>query len=60
MPLLNGQKISQTDASKLMGVLCSSAEPELGGHSCELHCTRLLTLRCSTITPFGVPVEPEV
>ncbi|MNN18170.1 hypothetical protein D3C81_1313750 [compost metagenome] len=60
MPEHSGQKISHTELSKLYGAFCSNAPCSVGGDNCEPQCTMLQALRCSIITPFGVPVEPEV
>src|SRR5437660_7979262 len=59
-PCISGKKNSQTEISKLKGVFCSTRSAEVRGKTSLIQCRRLLTPRWGTITPLGLPVEPEV
>src|SRR5258708_7098149 len=59
-PTSRGQKNSQTETSKLNGVFCSTTSLKRSSYSHCIQMRRLTMPRCSTATPFGMPVEPEV
>ncbi|GAA2469626.1 hypothetical protein GCM10010198_15120 [Nocardia seriolae] len=59
-PVCKGQKNSHTDTSKVAGVFWSTASFASIGYSCCIHSRRFTIAPCSTATPFGRPVEPEV
>ena len=52
--------VNHTDASKEMEVRCSTASSGPIPKVPACHAVWLARLRCSIITPLGVPVEPEV
>src|SRR5215510_14852639 len=56
----NGQNSSDVDTSNAYGVLCNTASCSPNPCvSCNQH-SMFTTHRCSTITPFGLPVDPDV
>lgn len=59
-PLINGQKNSQTDTSKLNGVFCSTVSLASSAYACCIHSNRLVNAQWRLPAPFGCPVEPEV
>jgi hypothetical protein len=59
-PDTSGAMISQPDASKVNGVFCSTRSPGASSRADTPHRTRLAMPSCSTTTPFGVPVDPDV
>jgi hypothetical protein len=59
-PQASGPKISNTDTSKLSDVEASTRDSSSAPNSARAQCTSPTTLRCSTTTPFGRPVDPEV
>src|SRR5579859_287415 len=59
-PQTSGAKISNTDTSKLSEVEASTRDSSPGPNSALAQDTRLTTPRCSTTTPLGRPVDPEV
>ena len=59
-PASSGGKSSRAEASKLTGVFCSTTSPGPSGHASPIHPMTFASARCSTITPLGRPVEPEV
>src|SRR6476469_8478692 len=59
-PATSGQKISNTDTSKLSEVEATTHENPDDPNSDTAHAARSTTLACVTTTPLGWPVEPEV
>ncbi len=59
-PASSGENSSRTETSKLSDIRCSSASPAPSSQHRSPQASRLTTLRCQFITPFGCPVEPEV
>ena len=59
-PRASDQKISSTEMSKDRLVTASQASPSARGMTASMPAKKLATLRCSTMTPLGRPVEPEV
>jgi hypothetical protein len=58
-PMLSGEKISMTDGSKLTEVQNSTPE-STSRYASAAHSTMRTAVSCSTATPLGRPVEPEV
>ncbi len=54
------QKSSSTEMSKLRLVTASQTPGRWGAMTASMPAAKLATFRCSTMTPLGVPVEPEV
>ena len=59
-PQLSGTKISKTERSKQIDVLARTHSSVSGGKTSCAHAIISTALRCSIITPFGLPVEPDV
>ena len=59
-PQISGVKISNTDTSKLSDVETSTWDSSSAPNSARAQHTSPATLRCSTTTPFGRPVDPDV
>ena len=59
-PVASGVHSSHTDASNEIDVRCSTVSRAPMPNAAACHAVWLTRLRCSTITPFGRPVEPEV
>ncbi len=59
-PATSGPNISSTEMSNDRVVSASSTSSAVSPGSSSIDCRRLTTLVCSTSTPFGTPVEPEV
>ena len=59
-PETSGAKISKTDTSKLSEVEARTLASSSAGNSALAQHTRPTTPRCSTTTPLGRPVDPEV
>ena len=59
-PAVSGAKISNTDTSKLSEVEARTLASSSAGNSARAQHTRPTTPRCSTTTPLGRPVDPEV
>ena len=59
-PTASGVHSSHTDASKEIEVRCSTVSSAPMPNAAACHAVWLTRLRCSTITPLGRPVEPEV
>ncbi len=58
-PATNGDHNAVTVRSKENDV-CTSDSPDTAGYSALARVTYAASDRCSTTTPFGVPVEPDV
>ena len=54
------QKISSTEMSNDRLVTAIQTSPALCGIRSSMPAKKFAALRCSTMTPLGVPVEPEV
>ena len=54
------RNMSIADTSKFSDANCRNRSRSSSGQCATMPWTKLTTLRCSTITPFGRPVEPEV
>jgi hypothetical protein len=54
------QNSSSTEMSNDRLVTASQVPGGSCGMRSSIPAKKLVTLRCSTITPFGVPVEPDV
>ena len=59
-PAMSGANSSHTEASNDVLVRCRTTSLAVSGNSCRIQAMWLTTARCSTITPFGVPVDPDV
>ena len=59
-PCSNGPSSSQNESTKFDGVRWQQTSPSAKGYSRHIHASRLIATRCSTSTPFGRPVDPEV
>ena len=59
-PRVSVQKISSTEMSKDRLVTASQVPGSGASSDRSMPAKKFTTLRCSTITPLGVPVEPEV
>ena len=59
-PQTSGAKISNTDTSKLSDVDASTRASSPPPNSAPAQHSNPATLRCSTTTPLGRPVDPEV
>ena len=59
-PRASVQKSSSTEMSKDSEVTASQASPGPWGMRASMPTKKFTALRCSTITPLGRPVEPEV
>ena len=59
-PSIAHQNNSHTDTSNEIGVFCRITSSAPIGYSRCIHASRLITERCSTTTPLGRPVDPEV
>ncbi len=59
-PDTSGANSSNTDTSKFNEVDASTRESSPEANSREAQDSRFTTLACSTTTPLGRPVEPEV
>ncbi|MCY1405596.1 hypothetical protein D9M71_208400 [compost metagenome] len=59
-PVINGQKNSQTDTSKLNGVFCNTVSRPSSGYAPCIHAKRLYKASWWLAAPLGLPVEPEV
>ena len=59
-PRASVQNSSSTEMSKDRDVTASHVSPGLCGMRASMPTQKFTTLRCSTITPLGRPVEPEV
>ena len=59
-PTCNGQNNSHTDTSNVNGVFCNTTSDPSSPYASCIHTRRLTIARCSTPTPFGRPVEPDV
>lgn len=57
--MVSGEKSSHTETSKPNGVFWNTT-PLSAPRASGIQRTRLTIDRCSTTTPFGRPVEPEV
>ncbi|KQO02163.1 hypothetical protein ASF12_33145 [Paenibacillus sp. Leaf72] len=60
MPQLSGTQLSVTKMSKDTVVTLSMVADGAKGSASTIPVIKLTTFRCSTTTPFGVPVVPEV
>ena len=59
-PPSSGMNMSMTETSKVNAAKLSTAAP---GPTCQcraMPCRKLIACRCSTTTPLGWPVDPEV
>ncbi|MNE76973.1 hypothetical protein D3C80_1732480 [compost metagenome] len=59
-PLSSGSQNSQTEASKLKAVRCSTRSSLPRASASRIHSMWLLSPPWRTATPLGWPVEPEV
>src|SRR5437660_8387863 len=59
-PAIRGRNMSGTDRSNEMVVIESRTSLSLIPGSSRIEQRRFARLRCSSCTPFGLPVEPEV
>ncbi len=59
-PSMCHQNSSHTETSKETGVFCRIVSASPIAYARCIQWSRLTTLRCSTTTPLGAPVEPEV
>src|SRR3984957_1143171 len=59
-PQMSGVKISNTDTSKLSDVDTSTLASSPRLNSAGAQHNNPVTFRCSTTTPFGRPVDPDV
>ena len=59
-PLSNGPRSSHTESTKPRAVFWHATSPSAKGYASHIQWSRLRIWRCSTATPFGRPVEPEV
>src|ERR1043165_4230604 len=59
-PQHNGPNSSNTDTSKLNDVAPSTRSNSPPPNRSPAHATSAATDRCSTTTPFGTPVDPDV
>ncbi len=59
-PAVTHPNNSHTDTSNVVGVFCRRTSPDPSAAWSRSHRSRFTTLPCSTATPFGRPVEPEV
>src|SRR5579859_7651732 len=59
-PLPSAIAISNTDASKLIDANCSTRSPSPSPNLLLCASTTFASPPCSTITPFGLPVDPDV
>ncbi|KGD34284.1 non-ribosomal peptide synthetase, terminal component domain protein [Burkholderia pseudomallei] len=59
-PLHSAAQTSHVVASNATPATLALRQPVPTSNAPACHATRLQTLRCSTITPFGCPVEPDV
>ena len=59
-PVINGQKNSHTDTSKLNGVFCRTRSLLSRRYASCIQQRRFTIPRCELIAPLGRPVEPDV
>ncbi len=59
-PRASVQKISSTEMSKEMLVTASQVPGFSHSRRASIPAKKFTTLRCSTMTPLGLPVEPDV
>src|ERR1700722_6526221 len=59
-PDASGARTSNTEKSKLSDVDASTRDSSPAENCTETQDTRSVRLRCSTTTPFGRPVDPDV
>ncbi len=59
-PEVSGVNISKTETSKLIDVEKSNPPSSSSENRVRSQLTRATALRCSTATPLGRPVDPEV
>ena len=59
-PSASGTNSSKTETSKEMDVEASTPDSSRAENTSRDQATRATTLRCSTATALGRPVEPEV
>ncbi len=59
-PTLSGRNSSRTEISKDAVVTDSSTSPASRPGLSRIASRKFTTLRCSTCTPLGCPVEPDV
>ena len=59
-PASSGMNMSMTDTSKVKDAKPSTRLPGPTFHRVLIAWARLTRLRCSTTTPLGWPVDPEV
>src|SRR5206468_1205534 len=59
-PLTRGPQISKIDKSKLNDVVASTRLISSSPNSRTTHSRNATPFPCSTTTPFGCPVEPDV
>ena len=53
-------KMSKTDRSKCRGAGLQMRSPSPSPALAAAHATKVSELRCEIMTPFGVPVDPDV
>jgi hypothetical protein len=59
-PFISGSQNSHTEPSKLKELRCSTRSSGRMPNVRVIHRMWLTRLRCSTATPFGTPLEPDV
>ena len=59
-PAVSGQKSSQTETSKPIGVFCITRSSALSRYSRCIQSSRLTMPRWVFMAPLGRPVEPDV
>nr|WP_232313327.1 hypothetical protein [Paenibacillus sp. P22] len=59
-PAISHQNSSHTETSKVAGVLWRMTSSGPSGYAFCIHSMRLTALPWLTLTPLGMPVEPEV
>ena len=60
LPHHSGSSSSHTDTSNVYGVFCTTTSPPSSPNRPRCHRSCADTARCSSTTPFGRPVLPDV